>query len=360
MGRLRRVLLVAFLALIAWLAFAPTAVEPVAWDAPAAPSLADGPYAANSRLRGIERLAAGFGVAPETVIAGADGRLYTGYLDGRIASFAADGGDPQVVANTGGRPLGLAFHPDGRLIVADARRGLLRVARDGAVEVLSGGVDGAPFGFPDFVAVDRAGAHAYFSDASRKWRFGQHVAATIEHGGDGRLLRYDFADGSTHVLLDGLQFANGVALAPDESFVLVDETTAYRIARLWLTGPKAGQRDLFADNLPGFPDNLSCNGRDRFWVALPAPRDALLDALSDAPHTRRVLARVLERFPGLKPLPRRSLALAFDLDGRLVANLQDATPNAYAQVTHVQELGPWLYFGSLTEQSIGRIARPGD
>jgi hypothetical protein len=36
------------------------------------------------------------------------GRFYTGVDDGRIIRLNADGGEPTVIANTGGRPLGLA------------------------------------------------------------------------------------------------------------------------------------------------------------------------------------------------------------------------------------------------------------
>ena len=55
----------------------------------------------------------------------------------------------------------------------------------------------------------------------------------------GRLLRYDPASGRTDVLADGLWFANGVALAPDESYVVVVETMRARLLRVWLRGPQA-------------------------------------------------------------------------------------------------------------------------
>jgi sugar lactone lactonase YvrE len=351
MRRMRVVLAALLLGAAAFLGFAPTRVAPLAWRANAAPALAR-----NDALRGMERLAAGVGVGPETVLVARDGRLVTGYVDGRVVSFAADGSDPRELANTHGRPLGLAFHPDGSLLVAAAARGLLRVARDGAIEVLADAADGVPFGFCDFVVVDAAGAFAYFSDASAKWHFGEHALALLEHGGDGRLLRYDFATRSTQVLLDRLEFANGVALAQDESYVLVAETGAYRVTRLWLAGPRAGTRDVFVDDLPGFPDNLGIDAAGTLWVAIPAPRDALLDALADSPRMRRAIARVVERFPALHPPPRHAMALAFDRDARPVANLQAV--DGYTAITHVAHAGAWLYFGSLEESAIGRIAAP--
>lgn len=55
----------------------------------------------------------------------------------------------------------------------------------------------------------------------------------------GRLLRYDPASGRTDVLADGLWFANGVALAPDGSYVVVAETMRARLLRVWLRGTQA-------------------------------------------------------------------------------------------------------------------------
>ena len=46
----------------------------------------------------------------------------------------------------------------------------------------------------------------------------------------------------------------------------------YRIQRYWLTGDKAGTSDIFADNLPGCPDNINSNGMGVFWIALALVR----------------------------------------------------------------------------------------
>ena len=75
-------------------------------------------------------------IGPEHIEVGPDGKLYTGVLSGAILRMNPDGSGVDVVADTGGRPLGLAFDAGGRLIVADALRGLLTVQPDGAVSVL--------------------------------------------------------------------------------------------------------------------------------------------------------------------------------------------------------------------------------
>ena len=57
----------------------------------------------------------------------------------------------------------------------------------------------------------------------------------------GRLLCYDPATRKATTLLRGLNFANGVAVSHDQTYVLVNETGSYRVVRYWLEGPKKGQ-----------------------------------------------------------------------------------------------------------------------
>jgi len=97
---------------------------------------------------------------------------------------------------------------------------------------------------------------------------------------------------ATRVLLSNLHFANGVAVSPDQSFVLVVETGAYRVHRLWLDGPRRGESEIFIDNLPGFPDGISSNGKDKFWLALVSPRDKTLDLLLPHPFLRKIVLRL--------------------------------------------------------------------
>lgn len=341
-------LLAAFLGyLLAW----PTGMEPVAWTPPAAPPL-EGVYAYNEKLKGIQRIGEEVGRGPEAIAVNAIGQIYTGYADGRVVRFTPDGASYTELANTGGRPLGITFGPKGGYVIADARKGLLHLGR-GLTE-LATKADGVPFGFTDDVDNSRLDANVYFTDASHKFGYGRHMRDLLEHGPNGRLLRHDVVTGETRMLMKGLHFANGVAVGPDDAYVLVNETAKYRVLRYWLKGDKAGTHEVFIDNLPGFPDNITFNNRDRFWLAIFAPRDRLLDELlPGSPYLRTVISK-LPAF--LQPRPKKhAFALGLDLDGKVVANLQYAGDDAYAPITSVREHGPWLYFGSLTYPAIGRL-----
>lgn len=327
--------------------------DPVVWNPPSAPPL-EGVYTRNTRLAAMETLLQDAGTGPEDIARDSQGRIYTGLDDGRILRAETDGSDIQVFANTGGRPLGMEFNPAGDLIVADAFKGLLSVSIDGRITVLATDEGGMPFRFTNDVAVDSIGA-IYFSDSSSKYGPNQFKRAILEHEANGRLLVYYPATKTVHRLLGGLFFANGVALSSDQRFVLVNETGAYRVTRYWLDGPRAGSADIFIDNLPGFPDGISSNGKGTFWIALFAPRDDIVDALMPWPVVRRLVARLPDYL--LPETKRYGFVLGLDYGGNVVQNLQDPA-GAFAPITSVQQFGDALYFGSLYMPAIGHILAP--
>jgi sugar lactone lactonase YvrE len=342
---------------VLYLLFWPVPISPVAWTPPPAPPLT-GPYQQNSLLAKTERLSlgtgnpkAGAGFGPEDVALDAQGRIYTGLDDGRLMRLQADGTRPEVFANTQGRPLGLAFDPSGNLIVADAIKGLLSIARDGSLSVLTNAAAGVPFGCTNDLDVAADGT-IYFTDATSKFPLTNFTADLLEHRGNGRFFAYDPKTKTTRTLLSDLSFANGVAISPDQSFALVVETGTYRIHRVWLSGPKQGQSDIFVDNLPGFPDGISSNGKDKFWLALVTPRDAGLDALLPRPFLRKVVARLPKL---LQPAPKRySFVISLDTNGKVVDNFQNGSPDCYAEIANAVERGGALYFGSIGESTVGR------
>jgi len=223
--RIVQIVFVVVIAAVAYLLLWPTDIDPVAWDAPEPPPL-EGDYAVNDALAAVEVIGADAVSGPEDVAIGPDGRIYAAALDGRIVRMNADGSSPKTVTETGGRPLGLAWDPEGRLIVADADQGLLRIdVGTGSTEVLATEAGGVPFKFTDDVDIGSDGT-IYFTDASSRWSYGDAVKDIFEHRENGRFLSYDPASGETRVLLDKLQFANGVAVDPETLLGEMDGLTA--------------------------------------------------------------------------------------------------------------------------------------
>lgn len=156
----------------------------------------------------------------------------------------------------------------------------------------------------------------WFSDSSRLHGIERWKADVVENTASGRLLRRD-PDGSVEVVVDGLRFANGVALAADESFVAVAETAGRTVVRRWLVGPRAGETDLLANDLPGCPDNIARGTDGLIWVTIASPRDPVVEGLMTGPMPLR---RAAWRLPApLQPKPKRTArVMAFDDSGGLV------------------------------------------
>ncbi|GLW30342.1 SMP-30/gluconolactonase/LRE family protein [Actinoplanes regularis] len=285
---------------------------------------------------------------PEDVVFDHTGRIVTGTADGRIVTLDPETGERRVLAETGGRPLGLHPRADGGLLVCDHDKGLLEVRPDGTVRVLVDTVDGVPLTFASNV-VESSDGTIWFTTSTSHWDLENYLGEALEHTSSGRLLRRD-PDGTVTTLLSDLKFGNGLVLSPDESHLLVAETTGYRIRRHWLTG----RTETLVDNLPGFPDNMSLGSDGLLWVAIAAPRDRLLDRLLPRPGLLRLLVWNLPDAVRPKATPI-AWVMAFDLDGRLVHDLR-AADGSYGFVTSVTEHDGTVVVGSLTENDVAVLA----
>ncbi|MGW8270260.1 MAG: SMP-30/gluconolactonase/LRE family protein [Burkholderiales bacterium] len=352
------VVVIAVLAGLGYLLFAPVPIEPVAWRAPPAPGYA-GPYARNTRLAQLHSVPIGGEIGPEGMALGPDGGIYATVASGAILRANPDGSAFEKWADTGGRVLGLDFDTAGRLIAADAMRGLLAIGPDRKVQLLTDSVDGDPIRYTNSVAVARDG-RIYFTDSTR--RFGAKAVGgtflggildVMEHSATGRVLEFDPATRRTRVIMRDLCFANGVALSEDERSLFVVETGEYRV---WKIDPSASglsakaavggtpQAKPLLTNLPGYPDNLTRGRGGRIWLGLVKPRGAAVDKLSGSPFLRKVVMRLPM---ALWPVPPAyGHVLAFDENGRIVADLQDPG-GAYPETTGVLETGDRLWIQSL-------------
>ncbi len=278
-----------------------------------------------------------------------EGAAFTGTEDGAIWRVAHDGRRVDRVAHTGGRPLGIEYDADGRLVVCDAHRGLLRVdPDDGSVVVLAAEVDGVAMRFCNNAALGADGV-IWFSDSSRHFGIERWKDEMAQDTRTGRLLRRD-PDGAVEVVLDGLSFANGVALAQDRSFVAVAECRGRTVLRHRLTGSRAGETDLLVADLPGYPDNIASGSDGLIWVTIAAPVDLVVEALGRAPRwLRRQATRIPER---LQPEPKRTVRVqAYDDAGDLIHDI-DLPADRFHMVTGVREHDGRVWLGSLHEPAL--------
>ncbi|NEK85016.1 SMP-30/gluconolactonase/LRE family protein [Blastococcus saxobsidens] len=293
------------------------------------------------------------GEGPEDVLVDGEGRVYSGLADGRIVRVGGPGGPVETIARVPGRPLGLEFLGEDELLVCASDAGLLAVTlADGAVRTLVDRVAGAPLEAVNNAAVAADGT-IYFTDSSQRFRIPDWRADLVQRTASGRLFRRT-PEGAVTLLLDGLEFANGVALAADGSWVAVAETGAARVRRVWLTGERSGVAEDLVDDLPGHPDNIALGSDGLVWITLPSPRVTSLAAIHRLPAPLRVLLSRLPRW--LQPRPGRTLGvLAVDGSGREVHRISGEIPG-FEMLTGVREADGRLWFGSLTGGTVATLA----
>lgn len=357
---------VVFAGAAAYLCFWPVPAEPRSWSALPPPGYT-GAYTANTRLANLRTLETGNETGPEHIAIGPDGRVYAAMTSGNLIRIDPDGRKREVFANTGGRVLGFAFDAQGRMIAADAFKGLLAITADRRVTVLANHVTpDDPIQFADAVVVAEDGT-IYFTDATTRFppsrwggTYGASILDIMEQSATGRVLAHDPVTGTTRVVAHGLSFANGIALSADGHSLFVNETGRYRVWKIdglainLDVQSGSPQAKVVVDNLPGYPDNLM-RGRDgRIWVGLFKPRNPAADQLADKPFFRKVLLR-LPRF--LLPLGKSyGHVFAIDEDGRVVEDLQDPS-GAYPETTGATETTDRLYIQSLHAGAIGWLPR---
>lgn len=325
----------------------PVPIDPVAWQAPADRGLVD-PFAPNDLLEAAIAIDLGNHEGPEDATLGHDGLVYTTAESGHVLRIRNR--RVEEFAYAGGRPLGIEVDVDGSLVVANAHLGLQRIDMQGNVSTLLGSVDGSTPVFPNNLAIGRDGK-IYFTEASSKFgadKYRDSYSASLldimEHGGHGGVFVFDPETGSTEQLLDNLNYANGIAISDDNSYLVIAETSNYRVLKYWLDGPRRGESNVLLDNLPGFPDNLKTGKSGRFWLGFAAPRNGLLDKLSDKPWLRKAIQRLPARLRP-KAVPA-SHVIAFNGEGVVLMNMHD--PNArFPTLTGVLETQQSLYLTTL-------------
>jgi sugar lactone lactonase YvrE len=307
----------------------------------------------------VELLPLDGAVGPEDVAFDNEGRIYTGVriypgVDGGAILRMTPGSDRvDLVANTGGRVLGVEPHPDG-FVVCDAERGVFMLdPHRSRLDLLVDRVDTEPLRFANNAAIATDGT-IYFSQSTTRYDFAASLAEEFEAVPSGRLLAHHPGTGVTEVLATDLNLANGVAVLPGGDAVVVAESLACRLRHVCLSGDQRGTASVLDVSLPGYPDN-ACTSSDgsRTWVALPAKRTALTDWIARHPRARAGLYRLMQNRErrGNQSMvvrlgPDSSIDLEIDLGG------------SYRHVTGIREHSGYLYLAGLVESTLARVKLP--
>ena len=341
-------------------------VSPTHLALPRSPSIdsrSASPYAMNDRLRDVEIIGLDQVDGPEDVILDMEDNLYCSVRQGEIIRFLApDYVRREVYAHVGGRPLGLAFDKDGSLVMCIAGMGLYRVDKQRNLHKMTAETnrsrmsvfDDSRMRLADDLDIAPDGK-VYFSEATIRYGFEEWVVDALEGRGNGRIIRYDPAAGTTRTILRNLLFANGMCMAHDNKSVLFAETWGCRVSRYWLEGPKQGTTEIVIADLPGYPDNINRGSRGTYWVALAGMRTPSYDLAMSMPAFRRRMARRVAGDEWLFPNVNVGCVIRFDPGGHILESLWDRDGDNHPAITSMREHRGYLYLGGVTNNRIGRI-----
>jgi ribose transport system permease protein len=327
---------------------------------------AEDPFALNNRLGDVELIGLGEVEGPEDVILDQDDHLYTGTRLGTIVRFfAPDYKRSEVFARIGGHPLGLAFDRSGDLITCVGGMGVYRVSPQGTVSKVTDEtnrslfsvIDDSRLRLPDDLDIAPDG-RIFFSEATIRHEMSEWAVDALEGRGNGRLICYDPRTKATRTVLRGLIFPNGVTICRDGQSLLFAETWACRINRYWFDGQRKGQREIFIDNLPGYPDNINRGSDGTYWIALLGMRTKTFDLAMRKPGFRRRVARQVAADEWLFPNINRGCVVHASDNGEVLDVLWDETGENHPSITSTCEHKGQLFLGGVSNNRIGRVKLP--
>ena len=286
----------------------------------------------NDKLRDVTLIGLGRIEAPEDVILDRNDNLYAGSRHGDIIRFfAPDYQQMEVFAHIGGQPLGMAFDREDNLYVCIGGMGLYRITPDRKVEK----------------ATDETNRSLSFGQrrqppaACRRSRHRRRRPHFLLRS-DGPLRNARMAGrrhsrraataassattprtGTTHTVLRGLKFPNGICIASDGQSILFAETLGCSIKRYWFDGPKTGKVETVMDNLPGYPDNINLASDGNYWLALVGMRCPALDLAWRMPGFRRRMAKRVPLDEWLFPNINTGCVIKFNEKGEVLESLWD-------------------------------------
>jgi gluconolactonase len=214
----------------------------------------------------IRTVASGLGFT-EGPVWTADGRLLVVSVSrGLVVQVDPRTGRTVAVVETGGGPNGLAEDVDGRVWVAQNGGVVVRSRSTRPVAPGLQRLDGSEV--RDVVTTGlRAPNDIVEGPDGRLWFTDPGPPGDTAHG---RVCAYGPVDGTVSVLLDGVDYPNGLAFGPGGDVLHVAETENGRVVRYDWDGTALRRSGISATLPEGGPDGVALDADGRLYVAAPA------------------------------------------------------------------------------------------
>ncbi len=292
-----------------------------------------------------------------------------------------------------GRPLGLRFHKDQYLYVLDAFEGLFRInSTTGQKEFIDFDIEDKLKGIYNDFVFDPILNVVYITVSSTKWHLDRVPYSILDYEDSGHVFALDLNTKKTLQLRTGFRFTNGIEITKDNKYLLISETVMFKIHKISLQNVHKAikqiadnEMEVFAEDLPGEPDNIRLDPNGDVWVGIFLVRNegkTLRDYLSNWPFLRKAFSRSLyvlsliidylntnicnnhalemmafDLYSGhllYKFMPKNGAVLKLDAKTGQIKQLLGSNQFNGVSEAFVDSEGD-LYFGSFRNQFLGRI-----
>lgn len=326
------------------------AIQPNTWVPPTKPAF-EQELALNDKLTNAESISLMGWYGAEDFAVDQTGNIYCGvhakpndFSSGAILKITP-AGEIREFLKTDGWITGMEFDQAGNLIALQNGVGLIKIDRQQHIDTLvSVTPDGAPILMGTGLQIGSDGT-IYFAnmsseDMSSTKTFNKLILELKPKGG---VYAYHPDREEVQTISEGHYFANGLALAQDESYLLLSETTKYRVLKIWLDKDRLGTTEIFMDNLPGFPNNLTRRDNGNFWIGFTTKRNDQLDKI----HAKRGMKKLVYGLPRfVQPKAEKfGMVLEVSEQGQVLHALYDPEGQVVSEAGAIEEVHNSLYLG---------------
>jgi len=218
---------------------------------------------------------------PECILAEPDGSLWAADARGGVMRIAPDGAQ-ELIAQTpdstfaeatgaarytmnGTLPNGLAFTPGGDFVIANFGTDAIELmTRSGKTTTLHTELDGRPLGKTNFVLTDSRG-RIWFTVTTRLEPWTRSVNEKVADGYVGLI-----DDDGIRLAADGFVGTNEIRFDEQEEWLYVVESNARRISRLRAAPDgRLSDREVYGPpDLGGIPDGFAFDADGNLWITL--------------------------------------------------------------------------------------------
>ncbi len=278
----------------------------------------------------------------------------------------------------------------------DAFDGLFRVnSTTGQKELIKFDIEDKLKGIYNDLVFDPILNVVYITVSSTKWHLDRVPYSILDYEDSGHVFALDLDTRKTVQLRAGFRFTNGIEITKDNKYLLISETVMFKIHKISLQSVHKAiksnkqiadnEMEVFAEDLPGEPDNIRLDPNGDVWVGIFLVRNegkTLRDYLSNWPFVRKAISRPLyvlsiiidylntnicnnhalemmafDLYSGhllYKFMPKNGAVLKLDAKTGQIKQLLGSNQFNGVSEAFVDSEGD-LYFGSFRNQFLGRI-----